>query len=39
LPGEVPVTLAIDRTGNIVDRQEGQADKRRFAEMMERALR
>ena len=38
LPGEVPVTLAIDRNGKIVDRQEGQADKKRLAEMMERAL-
>jgi thiol-disulfide isomerase/thioredoxin len=38
LPGEVPVTLAIDRKGRIVDRQDGQADKTRLAEMMERAL-
>jgi thiol-disulfide isomerase/thioredoxin len=38
LPGEVPVTLAIDRNGKIVDRQEEAADKRRMAEMMERAL-
>lgn len=38
LPGEIPVTLAIDRRGKIVDRQEGRADKRRWAEMMERAL-
>jgi len=38
LPGEVPVTLAIDRRGKIVDRQEGSGDKRRWAEMMERAL-
>jgi len=38
LPGEVPVTLAIDHNGKIVDRQDGQADKARLAEMMERAL-
>ena len=38
LPGEVPVTLAFDRNGKIVDRQAGRADKARFAEMMERAL-
>jgi thiol-disulfide isomerase/thioredoxin len=38
LPGEVPVTLAFDRNGKVVDRQEGRADKARFAEMMERAL-
>jgi thiol-disulfide isomerase/thioredoxin len=38
LPGEVPVTLAIDRNGKIVDRQEAQSDKKRFAQMMERAL-
>ena len=38
LPGEVPVTLALDRNGKIVDRQEGSADKRRLAEMMQRAL-
>jgi thiol-disulfide isomerase/thioredoxin len=38
LPGEVPVTLAIDRNGKIVDREEGRADKQRMAEMMEHAL-
>lgn len=38
LPGEVPVTLAIDKTGAIVDRQEGKADKARFREMMRKAL-
>jgi thiol-disulfide isomerase/thioredoxin len=38
LPGEVPVTLAIDRHGKIVDRQEGRGDKARWAEMMQRAL-
>ncbi|MBL6721757.1 MAG: TlpA family protein disulfide reductase [Planctomycetes bacterium] len=38
LPGEVPVTLAIDASGSIVDRQEGKAGRERFAEMMRRAL-
>jgi thiol-disulfide isomerase/thioredoxin len=38
LPGEVPVTLAFDRNGKLVDRQSGGADKPRFAEMMQRAL-
>lgn len=38
LPGEIPVTLAFDRDGKLVDRQEGRADGARFAEMMERAL-
>ena len=38
LPGEVPVTLAIDADGTIVDRHEGQAGRERFAEMMEKAL-
>lgn len=38
LPGEVPVTLAIDSSGAIVDRQHGSADRTRFAAMMEKAL-
>ena len=38
LPGEIPVTLAIDKTGKIVDRQHGQAGKERFREMMRKAL-
>jgi thiol-disulfide isomerase/thioredoxin len=38
LPGEVPVTLAIDASGAIVDRQEGKAGRERFVEMMRRAL-
>ncbi|MCP3916269.1 MAG: TlpA family protein disulfide reductase [bacterium] len=38
LPGEVPVTLAIDKDGNVVDRQEGSAGKARFEEMMRKAL-
>jgi thiol-disulfide isomerase/thioredoxin len=38
LPGGLPITLAIDRHGQIVDRQDGQAGKERFDEMMRRAL-
>jgi thiol-disulfide isomerase/thioredoxin len=38
LPGEIPVTLALDRNGEIVDRQEDSAEKARFVEMMEKAL-
>ncbi len=38
LPGEVPVTLAIDKDGKIVDRQEGAADEARFEDMMRKAL-
>jgi cytochrome c biogenesis protein CcmG, thiol:disulfide interchange protein DsbE len=38
LPGEIPVTLAIDKTGQIVDRQHGQAGRERFDEMMRKAL-
>jgi len=39
LPGQIPVTLAFDRDGALVDRQHGQAGKARFVEMLERALR
>ncbi len=38
LPGPVPVTLAIDATGKIVDRHEGQAGRERFEAMMNSAL-
>lgn len=38
LPGPIPVTLAIDRNGTIVDRCEEQANKSRFAAMMRKAL-
>ena len=38
LPGDIPVTLALDKNGKIVDRQEGTADKERFDEMMRKAL-
>lgn len=39
LPGAIPVTLAIDKTGRIVDREEGQGDRARFEAMMAAALR
>jgi len=38
LPGEVPVTLALDRRGRIVDRHEGPADRERLADLVRRAL-
>jgi thiol-disulfide isomerase/thioredoxin len=38
LPGPVPVTLAIDRSGTIVDRHEGRAGKSRLVAMMRKAL-
>lgn len=38
LPGPVPVTLAIDAKGEIVDRQEGKAGPERFEAMMRAAL-
>jgi thiol-disulfide isomerase/thioredoxin len=38
LPGPVPATLAIDRLGTIVDRQDGAANKARFAAMLQKAL-
>jgi len=38
MPGPIPYTLAIDRSGAIVDRHDGQAGKNRFAEMMRKAL-
>jgi thiol-disulfide isomerase/thioredoxin len=39
LPGGIPVTLAIDRHGAIVDREVQQADRARFEAMMAAALR
>ena len=39
LPGGIPITLAIDKSGQVVDRQNGAAGKERFEEMMARALR
>ena len=38
LPGPIPVTLAIGKKGSIVDRQEQQSGKARFAAMMQKAL-
>ncbi|TAH35474.1 MAG: hypothetical protein EYC70_12510 [Planctomycetota bacterium] len=38
LPGPIPVTLALDKDGRIVDRQEGEAEPARFEEMMRKAL-
>jgi len=38
LPGPIPVTLAFDRQGRLVDRQEGECDAARFAELAARAL-
>jgi thiol-disulfide isomerase/thioredoxin len=38
LPGPVPVTIAIDANGTIVDRHAGQATRAQFQEMMRKAL-
>jgi thiol-disulfide isomerase/thioredoxin len=38
LKGGVPVTLAFDREGKLVDREDQQAKKARFVEMMEKAI-
>jgi thiol-disulfide isomerase/thioredoxin len=38
LPGYIPVTLAFDKSGKLVDREDGPATRERFAEMMQRAL-
>ena len=38
LAGPIPVTLAIDKTGRVVDRQDGSAGRERFEEMMRKAL-
>jgi thiol-disulfide isomerase/thioredoxin len=38
LPGPVPVTIAIDRAGQIVDRHAGQATRQQFEELMRKAL-
>ncbi|HTF89715.1 MAG TPA: TlpA disulfide reductase family protein [Planctomycetota bacterium] len=38
LPGGVPVTLAIDANGKVVDMQDGETDKARFVQLMEKAL-
>ncbi|MBP1637001.1 MAG: thioredoxin [Acidobacteria bacterium] len=39
LPEAVPVTIAIDKTGKVVDRHVGRATKARFGVLIERALR
>ena len=38
LPGYIPVTLAFDREGKLVDREDGPATKERFEELMRAAL-
>lgn len=38
LPGAVPVTLALDRSGKVVDHHLGEASGERFTEMLEKAL-
>lgn len=38
LPGPIPATLAIDRNGAIVDRQDGPANHARFSAMMQKAI-
>lgn len=38
LPGPIPVTLAFDAQGNLVDREDGPADKERFEALMKKAL-
>jgi thiol-disulfide isomerase/thioredoxin len=38
LPGAIPVTLAIDAYGRIVDREEGESTRARFDELARKAL-
>lgn len=38
LSGEIPVTLAVNGAGQIVDRQEGSASRERFEELLDSAL-
>jgi thiol-disulfide isomerase/thioredoxin len=38
LPGGIPVTLAIDRAGNVVDRHEGQGSREHFERLARKAL-
>jgi hypothetical protein len=38
LPGPVPATIAIDRTGAVVERHAGRASAEKFAAMMRKAL-
>lgn len=38
LQGGIPVTLAFDRQGKLVDREDGESSPERFAELVEHAL-
>jgi thiol-disulfide isomerase/thioredoxin len=38
LPGPVPVTIAIDADGKVVDRRSGQTTRQQFEELMRKAL-
>jgi len=38
LPGPIPVTLAFDKDGKLVDREDGPSERERFEELMRRAL-
>ena len=38
LSGVIPMTLAIDKHGQVVDRQEGSANRDRFEELLDAAL-
>jgi hypothetical protein len=38
LPGPIPVTLAFDKQGRLVERHEGECDQARFRELAKAAL-
>ena len=38
LPGPIPVTLAFDKNGKLVDREDGASSPERFDEMLRKAL-
>jgi len=38
LPGEVPVTLALNAAGEIVDREDSSSERARFEELMKKAM-
>jgi hypothetical protein len=38
LPGSIPVTLAFDKEGRLVDREDGPSSKLRFEMLVQRAL-
>ena len=38
LPGAIPVTLAIDRTGKVVDRLEGESNREEFGKLARKVL-